>query len=464
MKLKAQPFLRWAGSKRKQLPVLSRFWNVDFARWSSSLLEDVEYRKHILIARARATGYQRPSGTGPGKAFDTDLFVPIRRGITLAARVLNLSPQCTWLICLDEAEFLEDIHHRILNSHMRAYSGNVFFKVTTMPYCHYTLAINTDVSLDVGHDFEYVYIDSDPVLFARSRGEKSTIGTQFARTLFYRRVEASGLLAGRDPRTAPEVSIGDFLGRSVLLDDKDKDWPPGSEYLTLMRRFCSEETIQRADRLFGTPKFKAEISRKIHGALLLRKAQIDFVGRSEPDIYSGATLAIRCGDANPRRLIRIFNALLLVDWHPIKRDRVLPRLSGNTQTRVLRKLSNSALVRVQSEPQCGNELYEFLATIGRYMQRVFHDMPLTTDQVTSIRIEKDISDNHWLLIQRAVELGLLYPNIGPQQRDEMPNREGTFHFAFILAPHFFLLPRRGHSRSLATILQGAESVGQMKLF
>jgi DNA adenine methylase len=29
----AQPFLRWAGSKRKQLPILSRFWNVDFARY-----------------------------------------------------------------------------------------------------------------------------------------------------------------------------------------------------------------------------------------------------------------------------------------------------------------------------------------------------------------------------------------------------------------------------------------------
>jgi DNA adenine methylase len=29
----AQPFLRWAGSKRKQLSVLSRFWNPDFGRY-----------------------------------------------------------------------------------------------------------------------------------------------------------------------------------------------------------------------------------------------------------------------------------------------------------------------------------------------------------------------------------------------------------------------------------------------
>jgi hypothetical protein len=29
----AQPFLRWAGSKRKQLPILSRFWSADFKRY-----------------------------------------------------------------------------------------------------------------------------------------------------------------------------------------------------------------------------------------------------------------------------------------------------------------------------------------------------------------------------------------------------------------------------------------------
>lgn len=415
-----------------------------------SHLEDIEYSKHLLIARARATGDQRPSGNGPGPAFDSELFVPLKRGMTLAERILKLRPESVWLVCLDEAEFLEALHHRIVNSHMRAHSGRVFFKVTTMPYCHYTLATNTDVSLDVGHDFEYAYIDSDPVLFARTSGEKSSIGTQFARTLFNRRVEASGL---RD------ISIADVLGRSALLDDKDKDWGIDSEQFELMRRYCSSETVYRAERLVGSPKFKSEISRKIHGALLLRDAYEKFKGRAEPDIYSGAVLAIRCGDANPRRLIRIFNGILLMVWSAMNRGRAVPRLSPKDQTRVLKRLSTSALVRVQSEPQCGRELYEFLKTIGDSMHRDFHESPLTTDQITSISIEKDVSDKHWSLIQRAVELGLLYPNMGPHQRDEMPDRQGTFHLAFILAPHFFLLPRRGHSRSLNAILQNVSTRG-----
>lgn len=416
-------------------------------------LEDIEYAKHRLIARSRASGDERPSGTGPGPAFDSDLLIPLRRGITLASRIFNLKPDCTWLICLDEAEFLDELHQRILNSLMRAHSGNVFFKMTTMPYCHYTLATNTSVSLTRGDDFEYVYIDFDPVLFARAEGEKSSIGTAFARTLFERRFEASGTLGAKASEGTTTLSIDHFLGTSTLLDDKDADWTADSKMMTLLRRFGSPATIKRAEELFGHPNFRPTISRKIHGALLLRECYDELKGRAEVGIYSGARMVVRCGDANPRRLISIFNALRLEAQRSMEQDNLLPRLSQKAQTRVLRKLSTSYLERVQSEPEVGKDLYDVLKTIGTYMRTTFHEQPLTTDHVTSILIEKNVTDKEWTLIQRAVQLGLLFPNLGPQQRGELPNREGTFHLAFILAPHFFLLPRRGHSRSLATIMR-----------
>ena len=260
----------------------------------------------------------------------------------------------------------------------------------------------------------------------------------------------------------PNLSIRDWLGESVLLDDKEGAWPEKSELFDLMRRYCSKETLLRAERLVGTERFGPEISRKIHGALILREAYEGSRGRSEAEVYSGATLAIRCGDANPRRLIRIFNGLRLADSRQMAAGSG-PHLPPKEQTRVLRRLSTSALVRVQSEPQCGKELYEFLCSLGDFMNRAFHEVPLATDQVTSIRVDRAVPEEVWKWIRRAVELGLLYPNLGPQQRDEMPYREGTFHFAFILAPHFFLLPRRGHSRSLSTILSNKSSANQLDL-
>jgi hypothetical protein len=422
-------------------------------------LEDIDYSKHRLIAHARATGDMRPSGTGPGPAFESDLFVPLRRGITLASRIFKLKTNCTWLICLDEAEFLDELHHRIINSLMRAHSGNVFFKITTMPYCHYTLATNTNVTLTQGEDFEYVYIDFDTVLFAKAEGEKSSLGSAFARKLFERRAAVSGTPKPKAKSGIPDLTIDYLLGRSILLDDKDSDWELDSPMMDLLTKYASTSTVARAKQLIGNASFKPTISRKMHGALLLREAFDDLKGRGELTIYSGASMAVRCGDANPRRLIRIFNALLLEAQRSMGQDHAwLPQLSQRAQTRVLRKISTSYLDRVQSEPEVGKNLHDFLTKIGSYMRSEFYDNPLTTDYVTSILIEKNVTDREWELVKRGVQLGLLFPNIGPQQRAELPNREGAFRLAFVLAPHFYLLPRRGHPIGLATI------IGQMKLF
>ena len=273
-----------------------------------------------------------------------------------------------------------------------------------------------------------------PIPLAQEHGNRpySAGITLFARTLFNRRLAASGFLDDQNQITNPQEYIEAFLGRSELLDDKDEDWSESSQNMQLLKRFCSVETIFRAERLLGTPKFMPEIARKIHGALLLRKSYEELRGGTESEIYSGATLMIRCGDANPRRLIRIYNALLLVLRGRARRTTKRPFLTVKEQTRIIRRLSTSALVRVQSEPQCGKELYDFLSVVGDFMRRTLHDVPLTTDQITSISIDNDITDRRWMLVQRAVELGLLYPNVGPQKRDEMPNREGTYHLAFIL--------------------------------
>jgi hypothetical protein len=87
------------------------------------------------------------------------------------------------------------------------------------------------------------------------------------------------------------------------------------------------------------------------------------------------------------------------------------------------------------------------------MKRSLHESPLTTDQISSIRIDRSIDDYTWRLIKNAVMLGLLFPNTNANNPDEMPEREGTFHFAYILAPVFRLLPRRGKARSLRTVIR-----------
>ena len=71
-----------------------------------------------------------------------------------------------------------------------------------MPYFHRTLDTNTGVPLNVGHDFEYVYIDQDPVLTSEAPGDA---GEKFAITLLtnVRAYQEAGINAasGRRHRT-----------------------------------------------------------------------------------------------------------------------------------------------------------------------------------------------------------------------------------------------------------------------
>ena len=89
--------------------------------------------------------------------------------------------------------------------------------------------------------------------------------------------------------------------------------------------------------------------------------------------------------------------------------------------------------------------------LGEYMHAYFYKKPLTTDQVTSVTIDDSISEKEWEIVRIAVGHGLLHLNVGAGNPDEMPWREGTFHLAYALAPHFLLLPRRGKAAKLTTI-------------
>lgn len=253
-------------------------------------------------------------------------------------------------------------------------------------------------------------------------------------------------------------NLKNLLGDSRLLDNKQIEWNRDSEEFKLLIKYCSSETIARAERLFGTTQFQSQIARKIHGALLLRDAYDKKVGNSHPEIYSGARLVIRCGDSNPRRLVRIFNALVLKVCDKFGNNDSIVFIEAKEQNRILNRISTSSLSRVQSEPRCGKELFDFLTKIGSYMKQSFHGKKLGTDHVSSIEIDENVSELEWSYVRRAVELGLLYPNVGSNQADEMPNKCGKFHLAFVLSPYFFTMPRKGHSKQLSRILKNEQDL------
>jgi hypothetical protein len=400
-------------------------------------LEDVEHEKQTQITRSRVSGKIVSPEDIVGVYFENELFLPLKRALVVASRVMDFPSHTVWLLCLDEAEFLEEYHHRILNTHLRGATGNLFFKIATTPYSHHTLDTNSNASLNAFHDFEYIYIDRDPNEMAP--GDDGVLN--FAREIFKKRSENS------NPHF-DWTRFENMLGPSVLLDPKSSDWGEDSQMIGLLKKHSNDKTISRAQKLMGTSGFKDAISRKMHGALLLKEAVSQLHGRSELSVYSGIRMATACTDGNPRRIIRIFNLFIN---EALRSGR--SSVKDNRQTSLLMAFSKSTLSRVKSEPEIGHELYSFLEAAGNYMQDELHNKKIGTDQISSIEIDCLINDQEWQIIKNAVSLGLLYPNVNSNNGDQMPIKTGVFRLAYVLSPNFKILPRKGKPVGLSRFIR-----------
>lgn len=405
-------------------------------------IEKIEFRRNKLIIKNRVLNYSQSTIDEHSIAFDMESFKPLMRGIKIVSELFNFSNSTVWLLALDEAEYLEEFHHRIINSYLRSFTDNIFFKITTTPYSHHTLDTNISQPLSVGHDFDYIYIDHDPINWIESKKFDN-----FAKQVFNKRAVVSG-------DKYKGIKLNDLLGDSILLDKKKWDFNDQSSIMKLYYEYANDKTISRGEKLLSeqnNSSFMDQIGRKIHSALLLKDAVVESKGNKNLSVYSGVALAVRCGDGNPRRLIKLFNRFLLRTKIPRKNGQNTPLCKPSEQTKVLITFSQNLLSSIQSEKYYGRELYEFYKSIGEYLNKSLHSKKLGTDIISSIEIDSEISDKEWEFIKVGVELGILFPNINNNYPDQLPVKDGVFRFAYALAPAFRLLPRKGTSIKLDRI-------------
>jgi len=375
--------------------------------------------------------------------FHTDLFLPLRHAIRAIRAHLKMPADAVWMLCLDEVEYLSEAHHRILNTQLRSASEDLVFKIATMPFAHHTLATNLNDSVREGHDFEYVYVDREPIDSHGGQGQDQFLA--FARSIFSRRIShRNDSLKG--------VTLGTLLGASELLDEKRNAQKFDHEkYMELLRRHANPATVARAERLAGTHKFQSEIYRKLNGALLLREALHNATGNTSPRIYSGETLIVRCSDGNPRRLMRLINLLIQrLEFNSAGRP-VLP-IDQGAQNSVVESLGRETLTRTQSEPPYGEQTAKYLEVIGKYMNWAFLARRVGTDQTTSVEIYEDDGPVAQRFIKQAIQLSLMIPAKDVPIKTPNYTCTGIFHLSFLFAPLFGVLPRRNRSVRLSRVL------------
>jgi len=402
-------------------------------------LANIEYAKLLDEERLRVNVGKEYSQIGV--EFDVGLFQPLMRSIAILKKFVSFPRSAIWALCLDEAEYLSMEYQRVLNSHMRTYADGLVFKITTMPYKHYTLDTNTEVPLVRGDDFDYVYLDNVQ-LPKKGEAEYDAL-RKFCSDLFERRLRGSRW-------DQQGVRLEDLLGNSYVLSDKSVD---RAELLGLIEKYGNESTIERARSLSGS-KFDNEIGRKLKGALLLREAVSKLKGNTSSQIYAGVEMVIRCSDGNPRRFISILNSLYMASAG----DEGVKQVPHSIQDRLLRHFSNSEYRRIISEPGQGDGIHRTLSIIGKYFKDCLHHRPLSTDLILSFRYNVD-DEEVWSVVSEAVGLGLIRPLVEKSEFDDLPVKSGTFRLSYMLSPHFLLLPRRGKAVSLSSILNGDSASG-----
>lgn len=404
-------------------------------------LADVEYKKLLDEERLRVN--QGLEFSSVGIEFDVGLFEPLKRAITILKSHIKFPSSAVWAICLDEAEYLSVEYQRILNSHMRTFADGLVFKITTMPYKHYTLGTNTAVPLVRGDDFEYIYLDSME-LSKRTSSEYEAL-KKFSTELFERRLKGS-----RWENSG--VTLEMLLGSSFILADKSITQVA---LVDLIAKYSNQATLERAKYLLGSTKFDDEIGRKLKGALLLREATSLIKGNTSSTIYSGVEMIIRCSDGNPRRFISLLNSMYLAGSD----DAGFKPVPTAVQDRILKHFSMNEFRRIVSEPNHGANIHKLLSKIGKYFKEGLHFKTLSSDLILSFKYNVDDPDV-WDILSEAVGLGLVRPLVEKSGFDELPVRSGTFRLSYMLSPYFQLLPRRGRAISLSTILNDSQDVDE----
>ena len=417
-------------------------WQVDLARREMYGVEEANHREE--------------TAHGVFPVFMTETFQPLSVGIELLSQELSLGKDTHWLLCIDEAEWMSSDQQKVINSFMRVAPENLFLKIATMPFSHYTLETeNARAPLTPDHDFEYIHMNFAGAETIVGLSTKGDLGQDFnfEETLFKKVIEAY-----YPDMRMKVLSMSTIFGKSELIDrDIGQDWSPNAHYMDLLRRYGNDNLILRADKRargeLSEKDFKDAIARKLRGALLLREDFENTKGHSKSKIDSGAKMICVSADGNPRVFIRILKNLI---------ERVLIKnckweIPPEKQEEVLVALGENFLNQIKSYQTVGPRLYKIVAQFGRYLSNKFHHEKMGTDFIGSFKIDEPKTEDDRELLQSAIKYGVIKPNDTTKINFGVNTiMKGEYRLSYTFCPYFRTMPRKGKPKAMESFSSAAE--------
>lgn len=305
----------------------------------------------------------------------------------VVSKHIGLTEDPTWIICIDEAEFLSEAMQKCINSIFRSDSNRIALKVATLPYYHRTLVtLNPAISVSSGNDFSYRVVDmkytDDDFINLTNSLTTHRLKSRFNDTLDISQLE-------------------DFLGKYG--NDKQIDYyreevgEELSSYDRIVSDIIENFSAKRKQNASSYTNKRKTIYDKFTPIFYVREMyKLSKQGNRVPGWYAGSQMVRKISQGNPRAFIQIMNNL----FEKARKNELTPKV----QHGVLMNYVNSFCESTQALENNGPIMFRQLENISNELHKHVHRNALISAGCNfSLSFDKDESfDNAQNWLQQAV--------------------------------------------------------------
>lgn len=347
--------------------------------------------------------------------------------------ILDWDEEPTWIVCIDEAEFLNIPSLKCINTLFRSDSNRIALKIATLPYFHKTLeTLDQNISVVDGNDFTYRVVDLD-------FNSKDFINLTNAL--------CKHRLSNRFDQNCTCQSLEDFLG-TIGNDDQIDYYRNEFGEKKSTREYIQEDIIKN----FSEKRKRNAVNYTYKRKTIYDKfAPIYFVremykrskkGNSRPGWYAGGQMIRKISQGNPRLYIQIMNQLF--------ETAKMTKLEPKCQSDVILKFSNSFCNSTKSLERLGPTIDKELEKIAKYLHHKTHNeglIPIGNSFIFKYENEKDMEKcKDW--IQLAVAYARIF--VSEEAKINGITEETKFLLANTYAAKYWLPMRSDSPHKIST--------------
>lgn len=312
----------------------------------------------------------------------------------------------TWIVCIDEAEFLNNTLLRCINSFFRSDSNRIAFKVATLPFYHNTLeTLREGITVSEGNDFNYRIIDMD-----YNSNDYITLTDNICFQRLSQKIE--GLPSDKTLESfLGKVGNDDYIDYYRLQVGEEKST---YDYIEsdIIENFSYKKN--KGSKLYAN-KRKAIYDKYAPIYFIREMYKISQKGNSIPSWYCGAKTIRKVSQGNPRLFIHIMNDL----FEKAQNGKLTPKVQHAVVYSFSQKICNSTLALESYGPV----IYSALNCISEILHNNIHDRTLITGSSSFIlkyNSSAEFEENRrWielaiahsrLIVDDDVKKGNLFPN------------------------------------------------------